>query len=121
MKKFLAILLVINNIAFANAASPVVVYLPKTTPAPFDGYLFTPEKEKDLRLINDTNNYLKQINSIQVDINKAQTDEIDVLNKRIEIADKKIASDHSWILDAAYFVGGALVTGLIAQGLYRSK
>ena len=56
----LIISMLYGQLAYAADCSKPVTYLPNGTPAPCDGYLFSPDKERELRLINEDNKYLKQ-------------------------------------------------------------
>lgn len=129
MKKFKLITYFLILVSTTCFADPVVVSLDKGQVAPFDGYLFTPEKEKELRLLDSNVNYYKSLSDSLNTINKVQGDSLDKMQERITLRDTQIDnltkrvndSDTGFFTKAGYFIFGAVVTGLIAQSIYRTK
>lgn len=81
-----------GQLAYAACDKPVT-YLLNGTPAPCDGYLFTPDKERELRLLDQENKYLKQESEIKdkMILNyKTQTETLE------EIAEKERKKSELW-------------------------
>lgn len=124
MKKIISLILSIqiySGYTFAECSKPVT-YLQEGTPAICSGYLFTPEKELDVRL--KITNYEK----LELIIKK-QDELVDVLNKRIEVQlqqnkelNELIATrENETFLHKALFFGlGAVLTGLISYGTIQA-
>lgn len=124
LKKILLISLIIVNSLGAYAED--VIYLDKGKAAPYDGYLFTPEKAKDTRLQLIEGDYNK-------DLVKSLTKTIDLYQSNEEISNKKV----DLLLDqndklavqlnssrqvsnwekVGYFLGGIIITGLAIKGV----
>lgn len=71
---------------FADCSFPVTL-LEKDQPAPCQGYLFSPEREKQLRLLNEDYKLTKEELSIknkQLDLYKIQVDNLSVAGKLSE-------------------------------------
>lgn len=131
--KWLAILLIFSqtaNAAFVSTPeTTTVAHLDKGDPAPFEGWIFTPGKEKDLRLLDQNYNYYKSLSDSLAIINKAQNDNLLKDQDRLSIKDQQIDNlskrlndfDTNFLAKAGYFILGATITGLIAYGVYRSK
>jgi hypothetical protein len=94
---------------------------------PFDGVLFTKELEKDIR---EDVQKLNRRNEVLTKLNEVNEKEIDILTKRIvlyqdksrELVDREIKSERdSFIKNAAYFLSGALLTGLITYGVLQTQ
>lgn len=119
------ILLLIPNLIFANE----VKYLKVGDPAPYEGYLFTSDHEKRYRLLDQEQDYQKQINISLTNINKSYQSNETVMQQRIENQQQQIShlndrlsdSKDGFLSKAAYFVFGAILTGFIAYGVYRTK
>lgn len=74
MTKIILSLILASSISFAECKP--VTYLTEGKPAPCNGYLFTPEKEKEVRdKVQDLDKY--------IDLSKKQDDLISVLNGRV--------------------------------------
>lgn len=96
MRKFLPILLVgtmLSEAAFAGGCSQPVFHLLPNQGAPCEGYLFSPEKEKELRLMNEDYTFLKQ----ELDLREKQ---VDKLQKSVtlleEVNDKEQQKAELW-------------------------
>lgn len=122
MKLFLS-LLIIFNLSFARATecSKSVSYLNKSDQAPCSGYLFSPEKEQEVRIKSESFDLMKQSN----DLYKS---EIDVLNQRLKLTQEHAQSletffydrkDKEWYVNMAFFFGGVLVTAFIASNVNK--
>lgn len=110
MMKYLMILCFITQSLFAQDAT----VLKKGDPAPFDGVIFTKEKEKEIRLMTETK--------------KLQDEKIDLYDKRIALRDKQLDSlaervveqkDESLFTKVGMFILGAAVTTGVAFGVSR--
>ena len=124
MKRSLAIILSISICFPAYAAD--VKYVKEGEPVPYTGYLFTPEKEKELRLLDDKLSLSEQKINLLKSTNELQTQLIDNGNKRIEIYQKQVdylgekvvsTEDKSFWKSTLYFTLGAVLTGAVAYGL----
>lgn len=110
-------------------ADQPVVSLDKGQAAPFSGFLFDSVKEKQLRLLNETDSYYKSLTNSLTVINKVQSDNLDKMQERITLRDTQIDNLNKRLNDndtglfskAFYFIAGGLVVGILAQGIYRSK
>jgi hypothetical protein len=116
MKFIISLMLCIN---FCYAESVKVVKKGETVP--FDGVLFTKEKEKEVR--NNIENSEKKI------ITLAKLNELDIINKRLELyqnksrelADREVKNENNTFLkNSLYFLSGALITGLIGYGVIQA-
>lgn len=112
-----------------NSFGADVVHLNPNSLAPFEGYLFSPDKEKQLRLDESDLGYYKSLSDHQSNILKLQSDSVDKLNTMLSDKDKQIdnlnkqvvSNDNSFLSKAFFFVVGAGITGLLGYGIYKSK
>lgn len=121
--KLLVSLFLVSNVCFAQSVKVVK----KGDITPFDGVLFTKELEKDIR---EDVQKLNRRNEVLTKLNEVNEKEIDILTKRIvlyqdksrELVDREIKSERdSFIKNAAYFLSGALLTGLITYGVLQTQ
>lgn len=113
MIKILFSILLISSISFAED----VKYLQKNEVAPFTGYLFSPQKELEIRLLNEKLPILEKKIELQEDINE-------ILEQRIANNMKYISSlekdqGRGTLRETGYFLFGALLTGFIAANVGR--
>jgi hypothetical protein len=115
-------LLLISNICIAEE----VKVLKKGESVPFDGVLFSKEKEKEVRADLETSE--KKIVTLRK-LNELNESEITILNKRLELyqnkakelADREVKSENNTFLkNSLYFLSGALLTGLIGYGVIQT-
>lgn len=81
---------ILPSASLANCSSPVSL-LEKDAPAPCRGYLFTPEKEKQVRLMNEDYKLLQEeleIKNKQLDLYKLQ---VTNLAQAADLSEKKSA------------------------------
>lgn len=122
--KIIGISLISVNICLGDD----VTYLPKDTPAPYTGYLFSIPKEKEIRL----NNEKLQLQDLRVQslekINQSQAENLLIMEKRVEGYQKQsdelyktIAeqNSNSFLANFGYFALGAVTTGFITWGVVR--
>jgi len=123
MKKYIALLMIFLY-SCDSWAEPVVKYIEKNTPAPYSGYLFTPDGERKLRLTDQELNYYKSLNESLTTINKAQEDNLNKFQQKIDLKDKRIDDlenkDPKW-LQLAAFVLGAFVTTVLVFGVGHTQ
>lgn len=121
MFKYLLTFIFITNISYAGCNNPVT-YLKENEPAKCDGYLFTPEKELDVR--TKISNYERLETVIQ-----KQDALIDILSKRIDIQvqqninlsnELQRKETETYWQKAGFFLLGAILTGVIAYGTVQS-
>jgi hypothetical protein len=121
MKLFLSAL-IMCNMCFAQPVTPVK----KGEQVPFDGILFTKEKEKEVRTALEVSEKRVITLSKLNDLNNA---EISILTDRLELYQKKSKElsdresrlqDSSFLKNSLYFIAGALITGVIGYGVVRA-
>ena len=112
-----------------NAVSQDVVTVKKGDTVPFDGVLFTKERELQIRKEVLEKDFLLKKNALLEELGKLQKDEIDVVNKRIdvyqkrtqEMADREVRQENlDFWKSAFYFTAGALIVGIIGYGVVNS-
>lgn len=105
-----------------------VKYLKQGETAPFTGYLFTPEKERELRLMDVDYKFVKDLNLSLTNINKVYEDNTKILEERITNKDKQIdnlterlseKSDGILSKIGMFLLGAAVTTG-IAYGVAKA-
>lgn len=121
MKRLVALLLI--------AASPVqaqVTYLEAGKPAPYSGYLFTVEKEQELRLLDGKLELCVSKADLLMKSFDIQNGLIDIGNKRLVNHQEQIDSLNKQIIaykgddfwkSALYFLSGVVITGAISVAL----
>lgn len=96
-----------------------VSYLQEGSKADCTGFLFSPEKEEEIR-VKITNYDVLQL------INKTQLEQIDILSQRLKISQEQNQAlekffyerkDKEWYVNIAFFIGGALITAFIASNV----
>lgn len=108
-----------SSITNAGSCKDPVSFLELGNPAPCTGYLFSPEKEKELRFQALELPFYKNLTTLY-------KQETDILKQRIEIKDKQIElyekrldnKERSQIL---WFVLGVVVTGVAIQAYEASR
>lgn len=99
-----------------------VDFLTKGTPAPYDGYLFNPTEERQIRLINEEYKYNKELNLALQTQNAAYKEHWDIQEQRIQnlqnsnkkLADTAIDAQDSSLLHNVVLFGGGVVTAIMA-------
>ena len=121
MKYILCFILFFTSTSYGICNNPVT-YLQENDKVPCSGYLFTPEKELEIR--TKISNYERLENVIQ-----KQDLLIDVLNKRVDNQiqqninlsnELQKKENETYWQKAGFFVLGALLTGFIAYGTVQS-
>ena len=110
----------------AQAFCDDVLYVQKGVPAPITGYLFSSDREKALRLTDENlsicttkTDLLQKKADLTTDMLNLSSQRADLYQKNSEALSKELqshTSDSFW-KNSLYFLGGALVTGLIAAGV----
>lgn len=118
IKKLIVTITLLSNICLAAD----VVTLKQNDIVPFDGVLFSHEREKALRVID-------QNLTIANDLNKLYEEKIGIMDKRIELRDTQIDSltktlastreDTIWTKIGFFILGAAVTTG-IAYGVTKA-
>lgn len=112
-----------------NALAQDVVTIKKGDPAPFDGVLFTKERELALRKDILEKEFLEKRVSLLGELGKVQSEELSTANIRItnyriqvaEYADREVKSEsRDFLKNSLYFVAGALITGAIGYGVLKT-
>lgn len=123
MKYLLIFLLSIN--CFAEDIS----YLKKGEVAPFDGVLFSKEKELQLRQLKYDKDATQTQNKIMQQIIDQQEKEINIQSKRIEVYQNQanvLAKDitdyktNRFWQNTVYFIAGVAITGLVTYGVLQT-
>lgn len=123
--KYLILFILSTQLAFAQDVS----YLEKGSPAPYTGYLFSPQKEREIRLTTETLKYCDKSKEMALSIlqdyetkDKITADRMNLRDQQIDSLSKRLvdAKDDSFLSKAGFFILGALVTGGIAYGLTRT-
>lgn len=124
-QKVIAIFLIFGVTANANE----VTYLEQGKPAPFTGYLFSTEQEKEIRYqLIDADFNTKRL-QIKDGIISNYESQIVIYDKRLELykntseelAKQMIANkDVSFWEKSFYFILGATLTGLVSYGLVNT-
>jgi hypothetical protein len=112
MKRWVAALLLVSHTAVAEP----VVYLPKGSITPYDGFLFDRKREADLRLVDQELSYYKALNASLTNINKLQEDNLSKFDEKIKIRDEKIEEQRKsnlWITFGSFMLGCAVTTLLV--------
>lgn len=117
-----AVMLMFSQLSLsATTCAQPVKYLTEGTPAVCNGYLFSPEKEQDVRLKIDQFETMEKIV-------KKQDDLINVLNQRIDLAHsqnlhlEQLFQDRKnteWYINIGFFVGGVVLTAFIAANVNK--
>lgn len=123
MIKFILIFTLINSYSFAQDA----VYLNKDQPAPFEGYLTTPTKTKDLYNIQlERDAFQKENESLNKSLNLQQTNlglkdnQINILLNQNDNLAKALDAErtlNNWE-KVGYFAGGIILTGLAIKAAH---
>lgn len=120
--KLLISFFLLANIALADEVKVVK----KGDTVPYDGVLFTKDKEREIR--TDLEISEKKILTLKR-LNDLNEKEIEILNKRVELYQKKTKEivnlqlqedKYSNAKNALYFISGALITGLIGYGVIKA-
>lgn len=112
--KFITIMMIgllTTQLSFAE-----VRFLEKGQQAPFTGYLFTPELEKEFRLMDKKLEFSTQLNTSYESLIKSYEGNEAILHKRVEICqtqNEKLAKPKSDLGSFGYFILGAATTILI--------
>lgn len=113
ISNFITILLCVN-IAFAQCPKPVT-HLTKDTPAPCEGYLFSPEAEKSARQAKENEKFYQGVIEDYKTLDKKQDERSDVLTKQIMTMqginsnlESQLSQEKSFLNKALYVAGGAL-------------
>ena len=107
-----------------------VVYVEKGKLAPYSGYLFSPEKEKETRLMVKEMGYYKNLSESMDKLLKSDQVLITQQDTRIELYNTQITnlselaykneSDSFW-RNTLYFTLGAVLTGVIVFGVNKAS
>lgn len=110
----------VANQAMANCPVPVQ-YVHEFELAPCSGYLFSPEKELEVRLKVDQFNLLEEYSATQADVNEALNKRLQEAHKYNEHLEKRLHQEkrNNEIYNFLYFTLGVLVTGLVAGNVGR--
>lgn len=122
MKRCL-IVIMISLLSIQSAISEDSVHLNKNEPAPYDGYEIDYKHVVDIRNLSidlttqkELNNNLTQENTLMGERLKNAQDQNDRLSK--EIVETK---DSSFLGKAAFFIFGAVITGAVSYGVYKTR
>jgi hypothetical protein len=120
--KLLLTIFITLNIALAEDVKVVK----KGDEVPFDGVLFPKEKEREIRTEIEIAN--KEVITLKK-LNDLNEKEIDILNKRLDIYQKKSIElikleeekkENDLLKNTLYFISGAVLTGVIGYGVLQA-
>lgn len=118
MKKLLTIILLFSQLCLAEDS----VQLGKGQLAPFDGFLLPKERiielknqDLDFQFVNKENSNLKLINQDYEKRLNLYIEQNDKLAKRVTESDTNVFEK------AGFFILGAVITGAIGYGVYKTK
>lgn len=126
MKRLFATLLILTYPLQILANPPVfdIKYVQKGQTVGYDGYLMTPETEKNFRLLSVDFDYYKALNTTLTNINNVQANELKIVDERIKNKDEQIgkltdrlASQDNFFSKLGMFMLGAGITMGLAWGL----
>lgn len=119
IKAFILSFLIASN-SLANCPEPVK-YLQDFEMAPCAGYLFSPEKEMEVRIKIDNYNLLEEYSNTQTDVNELLNNRLKEAQKYNENLEKRLREEKrsNEIYNFLYFGLGVIVTGLIAGNVGR--
>jgi hypothetical protein len=119
MNKFLVLILLTSTASFA--CDPVK-YVEKGQPAPCTGYVFTPDKEKEVRLKVVELDFYKDLVTLKERQLVAIKEENDIITKRYDLWKKesdslsrdlsKERSNNFWRTSLYFVLGAAVTTGI---------
>lgn len=115
--KTMLIALLIPAVSFGQ-----VKYIEKDTPAPYTGFLFTPEKEQQIRLTLIEHDFLKLELEVYKDTNKLLQERANLWQKQsTELANELVKKERlTFWQNTLYFGLGAILTGVLAVGVSRA-
>lgn len=106
-----------------------VAYVERGNPAPFTGFLFSPDQEKQLRLTDQKLEFCTEKTNLLKESLETQNEVIKFSNQRVELYKtqsdnlaKQVTEikDDSFWKNSLYFLVGATLTGLVAYGYSRA-
>lgn len=112
-----------------NCLAQDVVTVKKGDIVPFDGVLFTKERELAIRKDILEKDYLEKKVNLLSELGKVQQEELDLSNKRVELyrskaiemADREVRSEtKDFWQNALYFTAGAVLTGALGYGVIQA-
>lgn len=115
IKLIITFIFLITNISYASCNKDVT-YLKKDSKAPCTGYLFSEEKEAEVRIKIQSYDYLEKFSNKQTELINNYDNQIDVLEQKNNLLLDRINDKESknfWE-NTAYFILGAVITGYIA-------
>jgi hypothetical protein len=120
MKKIIALLLILS---IQSAISEEAVPLQKGQPAPYTGYEIDQAKVISIRNLGIDNDSKTRINSNLTQENALLQQRVTNAQQESAALSKQLAEqrDTSFFSKAGYFIAGALVTGLIGYGVYKTR
>jgi len=114
-------MMIISLIIFISSAvcEKPVTYLKEKEKTPCTGYLFSPEKEQELRLINERQKLLLDVVDTQDLLIKKNNERLTEYQEYTQKLERKIESrkQFNFWINSAYFIFGAVLTGTIATNL----
>lgn len=118
MKKILSLLLIVSILAPAKE----VKFIPKGTPAPYDGYIFDLEAEQINRLeLMEKDNLVKQLSLFKENEKIWQSNSLMWQNVATQNTERLIKMESNSFWQNSLFFGlGVIATGALAIGLSRN-
>lgn len=122
-------LILISLLSF-NCMAQNVATVKKGEPVPFDGVLFSKDKELEIRKEVLEKDFLEKKVNLLEELGRTQEKELEIANKRTilyreqskEFADREVTSENtSFLKGILYFTAGALLTGALSYGVIQSN
>jgi hypothetical protein len=121
--------LLLLSLLISGTVSAQVKYVEKGTPAPYDGYLFSPDKEQEARQNTESIKYYKLLDESNQRIINMQKTELDLSSQQaalwkaqnLELAKQLEANNNaSFWRNTVYFLAGAAITTALAFGVNKA-
>lgn len=112
---------------FTYAYGEDVTVVKKGAIVPYDGVLFSMDKEQEVR---SERNVLQKRVLLLSDLNEINNKEIEILSSRLKLYQEKTKElselevkreESSFFKNALYFISGAIVTGVISYGVIQAN
>lgn len=113
--KYLLIFILLTQQAFAQ-----VVHLGVGQPAPYEGYLFDPKQESELRLTDSELVYQKKLTLSLNEINKSYEEQVSIMQSRITNQTKQIQeleNSNGFFGKYGFFILGVASATLMAYAI----
>lgn len=112
----LALLIITSILSSPSFAADSVVHLQKNDPAPYTGFLLSPERAERVRTISIEHDTLQKINKDLNGINTTLKTQIKNCNNENSLLSNNTKDTSVWV-KAGYFLLGVVITGAIVKAV----